>query len=86
MRSDGFIDAEIDHEIVALSIQHGICYGLNPVGSRILKLVATPVRVGDLCTTLVSEYHVDRDVCERETIGLLEELRAEGLITTLGGK
>ena len=31
---------------------------------------------------LVSEYTVDPEVCERQTLDLLEELRAEGLIIT----
>jgi hypothetical protein len=82
LRSDGFVDAEVDQEIVALSIEHGRCYGLNRVGSRVWKLVANPVRVSDLCAILISEYMVDPDVCERQTLDLLEELRAEGLITT----
>ena len=81
-RSDGFIEAEIDNEIVALNIEHGTCYGLNHVGSRMWKLLATPTSVGDLCATLLSEYVVDPLVCERQVLDLLEELRAEGLITT----
>ena len=81
-RSDGFIEAEIDNEIVALNIKHGTCYGLNQVGSRMWKLLATPTSVGDLCATLLSEYVVDPLVCERQVLDLLEELRAEGLITT----
>ena len=80
-RSDGFIDAEIDNEVVALSIERGTCYGLNRVGSRIWNLLATPARIGDLCATLLTEYKVDRNVCEREVLDLLEELRGEGLIT-----
>src|SRR5262249_41937667 len=82
VRSDGFIDAEIDQEIVALSIERGTCYGLNRVGSRIGNLLAPPVKVGDICANLVAQYRVDPDVCERDVLGLLEELRPEGLITT----
>ena len=82
-RCDGFIDSEIDGEIVALSIEHGTCYGLNQVGSRIWELIARPARIGDLCATLLTEYRVDPDVCERQVLDLLEELRAEGLIRTL---
>jgi propanediol dehydratase large subunit len=81
-RSDGFIDAEIDNEVVALSIEDGTCYGLNRVGSRIWKLLATPIRISDLCDKLVAEYKVDLNVCQRQVIDLLEELRAEGLIGT----
>jgi hypothetical protein len=81
-RSDGFIDSEIDNEIVALNIESGTCYGLNRVGSRIWRLLGAPVRVSDLCATLRTEYNVDPGVCERQVLDLLEELRAEGLINT----
>jgi hypothetical protein len=81
-KSDGFIEAEIDNEVVALSIEHGTCYGLNRVGSRIWNLLARPTRIGDLCATLLAEYNVDPNVCERQVLDLLEELRSEGLIVT----
>ena len=83
---DGFIEAEIDDEIVALSIEQGTCYGMNRVGSRIWTLLAKPIRICDLCAALLAEYRVDPDVCERQVLDLLEELRAEGLIATLEEK
>lgn len=85
-RSDGFIEAEIDNEVVALSIEHGTCYGLNRVGSRIWNLLSTPIRISDLCEKLLAEYKVDLNVCQRQVIDLLEELRAEGLIRTAEDK
>jgi hypothetical protein len=85
-RCEGFVEAEVDQEIVALSVEHGTCYGLNRVGSRIWQLLATPTRVADLCATLVDEYDVDVDVCGPQVLDLLEELRAEGMITTPGDK
>src|SRR4051812_375061 len=80
VRNKGFVDAEIDNEVVALSIEKGICYGLNGVGSRIWKLVATPIRISDICASLLNEYRVEPDVCERQVVELLDKLRAEGLI------
>jgi len=82
IRAHGFLEAEIDDEIVALSIEQGTCYGLNRVGSRIWGLLASPVRIRDLIAILLTEYQVDPDVCERQVLDLLEELRAEGLIAT----
>jgi hypothetical protein len=79
-QGDGFVDAEIDNEVVALSVATGTCYGLNQVGSRIWRLLASPIRIRDLCSTLLSEYEVAPEVCERQVIDLLEELRAEGLV------
>ena len=82
VRKDGCLDAEIDDEIVALNVESGACYGLNRVGSRIWALVAAPIRIDAICATLVAEYAVAPDLCERQVLDLLEELRAEGLITT----
>jgi hypothetical protein len=79
-RSDGFIEAEIDNEIVALNIERGSCYGLNRVGSRVWGLIASPTCVRDVCATLLAEYKVDPETCEHEVLDLLEELRREGLI------
>lgn len=80
VRSSGVIEAAIDNEIVALNVEKGVCYGLDPIGSRIWRLLADPIRVAEICKTLVSEYQVDPEICEREVLELLEELRAEGMI------
>jgi hypothetical protein len=80
---DGFVEAKIDDEVVALSIERGTCYGMNRVGSRIWNLLEKPIRISDLCAMLVAAYRVDPDVCEQQVLDLLEELRAEGLIATL---
>ena len=85
-RRDGLIETDVDDEVMALSIMQGTCYGMNRVGSRIWKLLAKPVRIDDLCATLLAQYRVDPEVCERQVLDLLEELRAEGLIATLEEK
>jgi hypothetical protein len=81
-RTEGLVEAEIDNEIVALNIDRGTYYGLNDVGSRIWHLLSKPIRVSDLCAALMAEYRVEANVCERQVLDLLEELRAEGLIAT----
>jgi len=86
VRDPGVVEAEIDHEVVAINIETGNCYGLNPVGSRIWNLIAAPVSVGDVCARLVSEYQVQQSACEQQVLSLLEELRAEGLISTVPEK
>ena len=79
-RCSGFVEAEVDGEILALNIDKGTCYGLDKVGSRVWALIAEPKRVSDVCKTLVSEYDVDDATCERQILDLLEDLRAEGMI------
>ena len=82
VRNDGLMEAEVANEIVALNVEKGTCYGLNSVGSRIWKLIAVPIRIGDICAKLLAEYKVEPSDCERQVVELLEELRAEGLIAT----
>ena len=86
IRNPGLVEAEIDREVVTLNIETGNCYGLNPVGSRIWNLLAAPIRAGDLCAQLIAEFEVEPNTCEREVIELLQQLRSEGLISTLPDK
>ena len=81
--NDALVETEVDQEVLALSIERGTCFGMNVVASRIWNLLATPIRICDLCAVLHSKYRVDPDVCERQVVDLLEGLRAEGLIRTV---
>jgi coenzyme PQQ synthesis protein D (PqqD) len=85
-RKSGLIESEVDREIVALNIESGVCYGLNEVGSRIWSLLANPVPISEVCATLLSEFEVERDTCEREVIDLIEHLLEEGLVTATNPK
>ena len=86
VRDADVVEAEIDNEVVAINIETGNCYGLNAVGSRVWNLIATPVSIGEVCATLTGEYDVQPSACEEQVLNLLEELRAEGLISTLSDK
>jgi len=79
-RSGGLIESEIDEEIVALNIETGTCYGLNGVGSRIWSLLEKPVPISEICATLIAEYQVEPDTCQRDVIELMKELSRENLI------
>jgi Coenzyme PQQ synthesis protein D (PqqD) len=85
-RKAGIIEAEIEGEVVALNVETGTCYGLNQVGSRIWHMLATSARIGDICETLLAEYSVGADDCERQVLDLLEDLYSEGLITPIEEK
>jgi hypothetical protein len=80
-RNEGLLTAEVDGELMAMSVDRGICYGLNTVGTRIWDLIAEPRSIDDLCAQLVDEYGVDAAQCRSEVVSLIEELRAEGLAT-----
>jgi hypothetical protein len=76
----GFLQAEVDGEIVAMSAEKGTCYGLDAIGTRIWGLIGEFTPIAEICATLMREYRVTPDICEREVLALLEELRSEGMI------
>lgn len=81
VRNEGLLTAEVDGELMAMSVDRGICYGLNAVGTRIWALIAEPRSVDDLCARLRQEFDVEEEECRRDVVDLVEELRAEGLAT-----
>jgi hypothetical protein len=81
VRNADIIGADAGPDFVALDVERGICYSLNRIGSRIWQLIDKPTRVEALCARLAAEYAVDRATCERETLDLLNQLNAEGLLS-----
>ena len=81
VRNEGLLSAEVDGELMAMSVERGMCYGLNAIGTRIWTLIAEPRSISDLCAQLRQEFDVQEEECWRDVVDLLEELRAEGLAT-----
>lgn len=78
--ADTAISTDIDGELVALDVTKGVCYGLNRMGTRIWQLVETPRSARQVADILLSEFEVAPEVCVDETLNLLRELKAAGLV------
>ena len=74
------ISRDLDGEAVILNMKSGIYCGLNEVGARIWQLIQEPKSVKDLLDTLIKEYEVEPDRCEREVLALLQRMSDNGLI------
>lgn len=68
-----------------LDLKSGVYYGLNTVGTRIWDLVQEPRSVDHVLHTLLEEYDVEPERCERDLLALMEELAARGLIEVQNG-
>jgi hypothetical protein len=79
-RSAEPVEAEIDGEVVMMSLRRGKYYGLDAIGTRIWQLLGTPSTVAAICDVLQQEFDVDTETCSRDVVALLEQLAAEGLI------
>jgi hypothetical protein len=69
-----------DGDVVILSLENGVYYGLNEVGAHIWKLIQQQLSVRQLSDTLLGEYDVDAEQCYQEVVRLLHELLAQGLL------
>ena len=79
-RSDALLTAEVDGELMAMSVEKGFCYGLDRVGTRVWSLIAEPRSVDEVCDVLLGEFEVDSARCRREVVALLGHLLKEGLV------
>lgn len=76
---------EMDGEAVILNIQTGAYCGLNTVGTRIWQIIQEPVSVVEIRDTLLEEYNVDQERCERELLALLNKTQGYLLCTRCKG-
>ena len=74
------VSTDLGGEVVILSLESGQYYGLNDVGSRIWELTQEPRSVAAIRDTILGEYEIDAEPCERDLLALLNDLSNAGLI------
>lgn len=79
-RNADLIGANVDDELVMMSVEHGQYYGLGGVGPRVWELLEKPQTLDELIAAILSEYEVERSVCERDLVGFLAEMEKLGLV------
>lgn len=74
------VAADMDGEMVMISITSGKYYGLDTVGSRIFELLEVPKSLSELVRLLCEEYEVEPEQCRADVLEFLNALRGEGLV------
>src|SRR5262249_22710807 len=75
-RSPSVLTAEVDGEVVMMSIEQGRYFGLDDIGSDIWKRLETPRSLAELIDRLASDYDADRATIAadvRELLGRMAE-------------
>ena len=80
VRVKEILSAEVEDEVVLMSVEKGLYFGLNPVGARLWDLLDEFVPVQEVCATIVEEFEVTLEQCQEEVLGLLKDMQEEGLI------
>jgi hypothetical protein len=72
--------AEVDRDLVMVSIANGYYYGVSDVAREIWEAIEHPKRVSDLIDELTTTYNVDRSSCEEQTLSFLHDLLTDDLL------
>ena len=78
------ISRDLEGEAVILNLKSGMYCGLSEVGARVWQLLQKPASVKGIRDTLLKEYEVEPDRCERELLALLQDMADNGLIEVKG--
>lgn len=82
-RVAGLCAGELDGEAVLMSIDQGRYYGMDPIGTRIWRLIEAPLAISDICDRLRKEYKVNPEECERDVLTFLNELAEANLLRVI---
>ena len=73
-RDQSVLTAEVDGEIVMMSIAQGRYFGLDDIGSDIWKRIEPPCSFADLVDRLAGDYDADRTVIAEDVTKLLRHM------------
>jgi coenzyme PQQ synthesis protein D (PqqD) len=74
-----------DGERVILSVDRGLYFGVEGVGSLVWARLQQPVTIAALCAEVEREYEIDHAGCERDVMVFVGELVQQGLATVVDG-
>ena len=79
-RDPEIIAAEVDQDLIMVSMVKGSYYGISDVARVIWEAIEQSKKVSNLIDDLVSAYDVDRSKCEEDTLSFLSDLLTERLV------
>ena len=74
------VSSELAGEVVILDLKAGKYHGLDATGARVWELIQQPRKVAEIKDTLLAEYEVEPERCERDLLELLTDLTRHGLL------
>jgi hypothetical protein len=76
---------ELQGETVLLSLEEQSYFGLRATSRRIWQMLEQPRTLEQILATLLSEYEIDRQQCEREVAVFMQRLWEARLIVPASG-
>ena len=71
--------------MVILDLKSGMYYGLDLLGARVWSLIEQPATVAAIRDTIMADYDVDAETCERDILAFLRHMETAGLVQISNG-
>jgi len=82
--SRGHVHCELSGSVVILDRAKSNYFEVDRVGARIWQLIQQPTTLGEICSTLVSEYDVSVDECSAAARRFVGQLLSHDLVELNG--
>ena len=71
---------DLSGEAVILNMDNWVYYDFNGMGYRIWNLIQQPIRLDEIRSTILGEYDVESEVCEKDLLAFICDMANEGLV------
>ena len=85
VRHPDLVAAEMDGDLVMMSVEQGEYYGVGGVGPRVWELLEEPVSIDGITVTICSEFDVEEDRCREDMALFIHQMFEMGLVQYHGG-
>jgi hypothetical protein len=75
--------AEVDGDVVLLSLRAGSYFGFNRVATEIWNMLVAPCRVGQIFVSLAERHDVDAEALARDVTPFLQTLLEQNLVRVI---
>ncbi len=80
IQNKAIVQSKIGEEVVMLDMDSGFYFGLNSVASVIWGMLANEIGFEALIDHLMTQFDVERALCEADTKELLDQLLEKNII------
>jgi len=79
-QNKAIVQSKIGEEVVMLDMDSGFYFGLNSVASVIWGMLSIEIDFESLINQLMTQFDVERSLCEADTKELLDQLLEKNII------
>jgi len=79
-RNPEIIHSAMDDELVMMSVDQGLFFGIDKIGTHIWNLLETPLKAEVLIEKLVAHYDVEPELCKNDTLLFLNDMLQKKVI------